>query len=201
MDPTDRVEQILRIATEHFARDGVAGASMSAIAREAGVARALVYHYFSGKEALLEAVLRRESERLLDATRPDPDLGVRDNVRRALGAYLDFFATSSGAVRELYLPILAAPTVHELSQANHEQHVRWLLELSGQPDTRRTRVALGGWLAFVEFAARQCVEADGPSREELIDLCISTLEGALGVPLNPHPGAVTPVEQDHEGDI
>ncbi|MDP9851695.1 helix-turn-helix domain-containing protein [Corynebacterium lowii] len=59
MGSADRSEQIVRVAAEHFARHGIAGASLSAIARDAGVTRALVYHYFAGKEALLEAVLRR----------------------------------------------------------------------------------------------------------------------------------------------
>ncbi|OUZ10304.1 hypothetical protein BHE97_08115 [Aeromicrobium sp. PE09-221] len=179
MRAEDRSEQIVRVAAEHFTRDGVAGASMSAIAKDAGVTRALVYHYFSGKEALLEAVLHAESDRLLEATRPDPALSARENLQRALGAYLNFFAASGGAVRELYTAAAAVPTVQELSQANHQLHMRWLLEHAGQPDTPRTRLALGGWLAFVEFTARQSVEAGGLVREQVIDLCITTLEGAL----------------------
>ena len=41
MEPHEREEQILKIAAEHFARRGVLGASMSAIARDAGITRAL----------------------------------------------------------------------------------------------------------------------------------------------------------------
>ncbi|MFF2050430.1 TetR/AcrR family transcriptional regulator [Leifsonia sp. NPDC058194] len=179
MNPGERSDQIVRVAAEHFARDGVAGASMSAIAKGAGVTRALVYHYFPGKEALLDAVLRRESGLLLEATRPDPALGLRANVGRALGAYLDFFAASRGGVRELYSPASSVPTVRELAEANHDVHVTWLLEYADTADTPRTRLALGGWLAFVEFAARQSVDAGGDTRAEVIDLCIATLEGAL----------------------
>jgi AcrR family transcriptional regulator len=180
MDPGERRQQIVRVAADHFARLGVAGASMSEIAKDAGVTRALLYHYFTGKEALLDAVLRRESDRLLRATMPDRALSPRQNLTRALGAYLDFFAASSGGVRELYSPATAVPTVEELNHANHEQHVYWLLEYTGQPDTPRTRLALGGWLAFVEFTARQGVEAATVGRDSIIDVCISTLEGALG---------------------
>ena len=51
MEPHEREEQILKIAAEHFARRGVLGASMSAIARDAGITRALLYHYFPGKDS------------------------------------------------------------------------------------------------------------------------------------------------------
>lgn len=56
MEPHEREEQILKIAAEHFARRGVLGASMSAIARDAGITRALLYHYFPGKDSLAAAV-------------------------------------------------------------------------------------------------------------------------------------------------
>lgn len=190
MNPADRSEQIVRVAAGHFARDGVASASMSAIAKDAGVTRALVYHYFPGKEALLNAVLRRESGLLLEATRPDPALSARENLERALGAYLDFFAASSGGVRELYSPASRVPTVREPADANHEVHVRWLLDYSDADDTPRARLALGAWLAFVELAARQTVGGDDVTRDEVVDLCISTLEGAMDTTF-PHVRATT----------
>ena len=62
MEPHEREEQILQVASDHFARKGVLGASMSAIARDAGITRALLYHYFPGKDSL--AVKQRRSSRL-----------------------------------------------------------------------------------------------------------------------------------------
>ena len=67
MEPHEREEQILKIAAEHFARRGVLGASMSAIARDAGITRALLYHYFPGKDSLAAAVTRREANAVLEA--------------------------------------------------------------------------------------------------------------------------------------
>jgi TetR/AcrR family transcriptional regulator len=48
---------ILDAAVREFARDGVAGARTDAIARSAGVNKALLYYYFADKEALYQAVL------------------------------------------------------------------------------------------------------------------------------------------------
>ena len=178
--PDVRAAQIVEVAAQHFARDGVAGASTIAIARDAGVTRALVYHYFPGREALLAAVLHREADQLLAATEPDPALEVGANLRRALTAYLDAFAASRGALRELYTPASAVPTVRELARANHLIHMQWLLEQTGLPDTTQARLAIGGWLAFVEFVARQSVDSPDVPREGVVDLCVAALEGALG---------------------
>src|ERR1700730_9512421 len=48
---------ILRAAVREFAREGVAGARTDAIARAAGVNKALLYYYFKDKETLYGAVL------------------------------------------------------------------------------------------------------------------------------------------------
>jgi len=48
---------ILQAAEREFAREGVAGARTEAIARSAGVNKALLYYYFKDKESLYQAVL------------------------------------------------------------------------------------------------------------------------------------------------
>jgi TetR/AcrR family transcriptional regulator len=48
---------ILKAAVREFAGEGVAGARTDAIARKAGVNKALLYYYFKDKEALYQAVL------------------------------------------------------------------------------------------------------------------------------------------------
>lgn len=60
-------DAILRAAAVAFARDGFHGASMAAIAREAGVSAGNVYRYFGGKQALFEAVLPGDVAAALEA--------------------------------------------------------------------------------------------------------------------------------------
>jgi AcrR family transcriptional regulator len=184
LTPERRRDQIVAVAARHFSRDGVASASVSAIARESGVTRALVYHYFPGKGALLEAVLRREADRLLAATAPDPERSPRVNLERALAAFFDHFAASSGGVRELYAPSAAtAPAVADLAAANHSVQVERVIRVSGSHDTAETRVAVGAWLAFVEHVARTAGDDPTLSRPHLTDLCRRALETAIGHPL------------------
>ena len=84
MEPHEREEQILKIAAEHFTRRGVLGASMSAIARDAGITRALLYHYFPGKDSLAAAVTRREAKAVLEALgehHENPEEALRNALR------------------------------------------------------------------------------------------------------------------------
>ena len=55
--PEESRAAILKAAVEEFAREGVAGARTDAIARSAGVNKALLYYYFKDKESLYQAVL------------------------------------------------------------------------------------------------------------------------------------------------
>src|SRR5215472_9046075 len=52
--------KILAAAERAFAGEGLAGARTDAIAAEAGVNKALLYYYFSSKEALYEAVIEEQ---------------------------------------------------------------------------------------------------------------------------------------------
>jgi TetR/AcrR family transcriptional regulator, fatty acid metabolism regulator protein len=60
-------EQILQAAVRVFAKHGYEATRVGDIAKEAGVAYGLVYHYFASKEAVLDAVFREAWGRLLTA--------------------------------------------------------------------------------------------------------------------------------------
>jgi AcrR family transcriptional regulator len=94
MAPEARREQLLDAALAVIARDGYAGVSIDAIAREVDVTRPVVYSVFSGLGELLYALLDRQEERalnqLLDALPTDVGPGDLDAylavaVRRLIG--------------------------------------------------------------------------------------------------------------------
>lgn len=181
LDPAERREQILRVAAEHFARNDFDASSVTAIAERAGVTRALVYHYFPGRGALLDAVLRAESDAVLAATAPDPDLSPRQNLERALNVYLHHYAMSSGRIRDVYDPPAGAPgLVRQLADENHQAQIRRVLEYLGRAGSSEARLAVGAWLAFVVEAARASVAEAAVPRRDVVELCIRVLEAAAG---------------------
>ena len=67
MAADDKSRRILDAAVRVFAAQGYDASRVGDVAREAGVAYGLVYHYYASKEAVLEAVFREAWGRLLTA--------------------------------------------------------------------------------------------------------------------------------------
>lgn len=184
MAPADRRDQIISVAAEHLTRRSITSVSMSDIARDAGVTRALVYHYFPGKEPLIEAVLIRESERLLQATEPDPNLSEGENLEKALRVYFDYFASRGQGIRDFYSAAISGNAVaRETAARSHQVQIERVVRSLGEEPNDTVLLVVGGWLEFVAYVARQLPERPSLSREELITLCLRTLEAALSRPI------------------
>jgi AcrR family transcriptional regulator len=80
----DRQSRILEAAMELLSRHGIAGVSMRAVAREAGVALGLVNYYYDDKTSLIRAALHRVDEHDLQLVAPDPSSAPEDRLRKAL---------------------------------------------------------------------------------------------------------------------
>ena len=95
-DLTDTQEQILDAALSCIVRDGLDGASMRSVAREADVSLGLLSYHFDDKWSLIEAAFQLATDRLYEATIAsldgidDPDERVRAYIRGAFhGEFLE----------------------------------------------------------------------------------------------------------------
>ncbi len=96
-------ERLIEAATEIFAR-GPSQASLEAVARDAGVGIGTLYRHFPTREALFEAVYRREVDQLGDlAERLARDGPPVDALRRWLHANIRLMAAKRGMVEALQL--------------------------------------------------------------------------------------------------
>ena len=59
----ERREQIIQTATDVFATEGFEGTALKRVAEQVGVKEATLFHYFSGKQELLTAVLAERDRR------------------------------------------------------------------------------------------------------------------------------------------
>lgn len=178
--PHDRCDHIVQVAAQHFIRDGYDGASMTAIAADARVTRPLVYHYFAGKSALFEAVLARESEALLEATRPDPSRSAEENLHSALANYLDYFSPRSGRALNLRSDVAgAAPFIASAIRSNHDIEVDRIIALLGLEDSSLARSVISAWLEFVTALAQETAGDSSTSKDAIIDICMCVLYAAL----------------------
>jgi TetR/AcrR family transcriptional regulator len=108
-DYDDKRRAILDRSAELFAAHGYDRASMSMIAEACGVSKALLYHYYRDKEALLFDVIRFHLEELLEAVeaaqRPDlsPDARLGALSAALLDAYRDADAEHKVQINTLSL--------------------------------------------------------------------------------------------------
>ena len=89
-------ERVLEAAKAVFAAAGPAG-SLEAVARQAGVGVGTLYRHFPTRQALFEAVYRREVEQLVElAEQLGTDLPPLEALRRWTHANVEFVATKKG---------------------------------------------------------------------------------------------------------
>lgn len=80
-DYDDKREAMLHRAAIVFSRDGYDRASMAQLATECGVSKALLYHYYASKEALLFDIIESHLQDLVAAVREADDAGLAPEVR------------------------------------------------------------------------------------------------------------------------
>jgi AcrR family transcriptional regulator len=68
----ETIEEVLRVATEVMAEQGVAGLTLGEVARRMGIRPPSLYGYFAGKNALYDALFERGWTELLAALRELP---------------------------------------------------------------------------------------------------------------------------------
>jgi len=92
-DHDEKRAQILRSAARVFATEGFDRASMTQLARDCGISKANIYHYYDGKDAILydilETYLRGLRDRIsgIDLQGLDPEAQLLAAVREILLAY------------------------------------------------------------------------------------------------------------------
>jgi AcrR family transcriptional regulator len=115
-------ERVLEAAKAVFGQGG-AEASLEAVARQAGVGIGTLYRHFPTREALFEAVYRREVEQLVElANDLDGKMAPIEALRCWLRAGVEFMATKKGMAAALALVVhssseLVAYSIDRLTRA------------------------------------------------------------------------------------
>lgn len=83
-------DKILKIAARVFAENGFARASMALVAKECGISKANIYHYYPSKDALLFDILDTYLSELRDRVQdlPIADLSPPEQLRRIVSETL-----------------------------------------------------------------------------------------------------------------
>src|SRR6476646_11819051 len=88
--PAARRAQLIKLGVEMLTSRGLEALSVDEIAKQAGISKGLLFHYFSSKRDFHLAIVRRASEMLLEATAPNPELEPFERLRDSIERYVDY---------------------------------------------------------------------------------------------------------------
>lgn len=184
--------QILKSAAHVFAREGFDRASMTQLARECGISKANIYHYYDGKDAILydilDSYLSNLRDRILgiDFKGLTPEARLRLVAREILNAY-------KGADDEHQVQINALSALPEDQQQQLRAYQRDMVGFVSDclratapdvfgDDRARLRAVTMSVFAMLNWYFMWSAHADTDAREAYAGLvCDLTLNGVRGL--------------------
>jgi AcrR family transcriptional regulator len=163
-----------RVFTEH-AYDAV---SMATLAREAGISKGLLYHYFPSKREFFVATLEAAASELAALTETDPDEPPVEQLRKSLDAYLSWIETNAPSYRKLIESAAGSDDARSIVTRVRSETVERILGALNS-DTPALRTALHGWLWSIDGATLDWLDHRDISRDELRELLVAGFEAAL----------------------
>ena len=117
-------EDILKIATEEFAVNGLSGARVDQIAERTRTSKRMIYYYFGGKEGLYQAVLEKAYSdiRTLEAESNLDDLEPREALRRLIELTFDY--------DETHPHFISLVSVENIHRARHLSGMKTIKEMN-----------------------------------------------------------------------
>lgn len=176
----ERRRQLLERGAELFASHSYDELSMREIAKALGISKPLLYHYFPSKRAFFQATFAQGAEDLRARTEPDPDLPPLEQLRGSLEAFLELIDENALTYRKLMQSVSSIPELREIVDEVRTRTAAQILDgLYPDGTPSKARVAVSGWLWFMDGACLNWIEHRDISRDELRDLLLGTLLGAL----------------------
>lgn len=186
----ERENQILTLASEIFADDGFAGASIQTVADRAGISKPLIYNYFGSKDGLFLACIERagdlvadEIERIANEDTVGIERGMRtidgmfrilEDQRHLWRLFNDQTAPTTGPVAD------AIGHYTERITKLADEGVAELMALSGSTDRLDVSAMTAVWLGIVDSLMRWWVEHPEESATAMTERSGRLLAAILG---------------------
>lgn len=176
-----RRAQLLELGARLFTEHEYDELSMARIAREAGISKALLYHYFPSKQAYFAATLEQAAAELTELAQVNAELPPAQALDRSLDAFLTWIAEHDTA----YLKVMRSATGHAevrelIEGVRAETAGRILAGLSGDGEPAPgVRAAVRGWLWFMDGVCQDWLEHGDRTRDEVRGQLLGTLAGAI----------------------
>lgn len=181
----DRRGELIAIGRKLFADTSYDALSMDDIARQAGVAKGLIYYYFKNKRGYYLAIIQESVDELVLRAGSTHDLPPVERVRRTVDGYLRYAQHHQAAYRAIVTggvgfdaEVLAIRDRVREELLTTIAHTAW----GRGPIPPLARLALIGWLSGVEGVTLDWIKdqrGEEPARETVATLLVRGLGDTL----------------------
>jgi AcrR family transcriptional regulator len=173
----DRRTQLLKLGLKLFGSRSYEDVSIDDIAREAGVSKGLMYHYFGGKRAFYTEVIRWTASFVENLVLPRPQLSPMENLRRGLTNYFEFVEARATAYLILMHGGLGMDdSVNTILNATRDSIVTQTIQaMEIDPSQPRIRMIVRSWVGSVEAASLEWLAQPKLPLEELVEFFTHSL--------------------------
>ncbi|MFD4633162.1 TetR/AcrR family transcriptional regulator [Streptomyces sp. NPDC058284] len=179
-----RRAELIAIGRKLFADTSYDALSMDDIAKQAGVAKGLIYYYFKSKRGYYLAIIEESVTELVARAGRHDNLPPVERVQRTIDGYLRYAEHHQAAYRTIISGGVGFDAeVHAIRDGVREALIAAIAEGAyGRTDIPQlARTALLGWLCSVEGITLDWIGRRGLTRESVGALLVRTLGDTMRV--------------------
>jgi AcrR family transcriptional regulator len=185
----ERRREVIEAGSSLFAEHAFEEISMRQIAEAAGISKSLLYHYFPSKTELFKAAVQEHAIELRALIAPTAEGAPLEQLASSLDAYLAWIGRNSRTWCKLLQSANTLPEAREIVQGFQAATLQQLLTRLTTNRTPRPalRIALKGWLGFMDQAVLDWTEHRDLSAPKLRDLLLNAFSSAIATAVQVDP--------------
>jgi AcrR family transcriptional regulator len=196
-----RRAELIAIGRKLFADTSYDALSMDDIARQAHVAKGLIYYYFQSKRGYYLAIIHDSVADLVTYAASGVELEQLDRVHRTMEGYLRYAEHNQAAFRAIVSGGVGFDAeVHAIRDGVRDAIVATVAEGAyGRTDIAPlARMGLFAWVCSVEGVTLDWIDRPSLSRDQMRELLVKTLGGTMRAieELDPAYPAPAPARRD-----
>jgi AcrR family transcriptional regulator len=183
LTPEERRAQLVALGVAALAERPIEHLTIESLSEEAGVSRALLFHYFGTKQGLHHEVVITARDSMLHATEPQLDLPPIERLRDTLERLVRFVREHRGTFYSLVRGTASGgdevrEAIDDARLVHADRAISVFLEL-GAPDSALLRMALRSWVALAEQSlVEAALDGDMPENE-IVDFLVRSAEAVV----------------------
>jgi AcrR family transcriptional regulator len=183
LDPVARRAQLIALGVEMLATRTLDALSVEDIARQAGISRGLLFHYFSSKQEFHTAVARAAAQELLARTEPDTALPPVEALRDALDAFIGYVEENPDNYKSLVRGAASGDAemraIFDDTRSTMASRVIGVVGQMGFELGPRAQLAVHGWVAYSEECTIRWIGSGSVERAALLEMLTKALPAVV----------------------